>query len=151
MKPGDLLFMDPSRNHFPLDRSATRHLLVAGGMGITPLLAMAQDLQRQALPLELHCFTRSVEHSAFLELLSHPRFADRAIFHWPTGPERMRDTLRLLLRERAEDDHLYLCGPKPFMDVVGQVVAGRWPPEAVHVLHFGGDPVAPQGPGKVDL
>ena len=69
VRVGDVLAVSEPRNNFPLRRDAVRTILVAGGIGITPLLAMAQALRHQGLDFELHVFARSDDHIAFAELV----------------------------------------------------------------------------------
>ena len=56
-------------NLFPLDKIARKHVLIAGGIGITPFLAQLEDLHGGAVPYELHYSVRSPEHAAFLSRL----------------------------------------------------------------------------------
>jgi vanillate O-demethylase ferredoxin subunit len=143
---GDVIHVSPPRNHFPLEPKANHHLLLAGGIGITPLLAMARYLQRTKASFELHYFTRSIEHTAFHELLSHPDFHGKVHFHYAIEPDRLHDTLHHILWQRPQGAHLYVCGPRPFMDLVEQTAAPGWPPETIHVEHFSADPRAQAGP-----
>jgi vanillate O-demethylase ferredoxin subunit len=142
---GDRLVIGGPRNHFALVEAARHHLLIAAGIGITPLLAMAQALQARGDSYELHYFTRSVADTAFHELLSAPPYAGRVTFHHAVGG-RLRELLQSLLRQRSPGHHLYMCGPHRFTHVIDEVVTGIWPPEAVHVEHFGADPAAAVAP-----
>ena len=74
---GDILSISTPRNHFPLAPRAPHHLLVAGGVGITPLLAMARHLLSTGASFELQYFARSVDDMAFHALLSQPEFQGR--------------------------------------------------------------------------
>ena len=65
VREGDVLAISEPRNNFPLRRDATRTVLIAGGIGITPLLSMARFLDKSSLPYELHYFVRSGESLAF--------------------------------------------------------------------------------------
>ena len=143
---GETLMIAGPRNHFPLDRSAKHHLLLAGGIGITPLYAMARQLAETKASFELHYFTRSVGHTAFHAELSRPEFASRVDFHYALEPESLRTYLHKLLRERRPGAHLYMCGPRPFMALVEDIAAASWPPEAVHMEYFSADPLASSGP-----
>jgi vanillate O-demethylase ferredoxin subunit len=143
---GDTLHISPPRNHFPLAPRAKHHLLLAGGIGITPLLAMARHLQSVGASFSLHYFTRSIEHTAFHEALSQPEFLGKVNFHYAIEPDRLHDYLHKLLWHRPEEGHLYVCGPRPFMDLVEDTAAPGWPPEAIHVEYFVADPLAQAGP-----
>ena len=145
---GDILSVSAPRNHFPLQPRAAHHLLVAGGIGVTPLIAMAGELQSAGASFELQYFTRAIEHTAFHDLLSRPEFHGKVTFHYAVEPDRLHDYLHKILRQRREGAHMYLCGPRPFMDLVEDIAAPSWPPETIHIEHFGADPMASAGPSE---
>ena len=135
VKVGDLIAVSTPRNTFPIQPEARRHLLLAGGIGMTPLLAMAQQLTREGADFELCLFARSREHLAFAEALARQPLAARVRLHFddPTAPQKI--DLRSLLAERADGTHLYLCGPAGFMQAAQHAAAG-WPDEVVHKEYF---------------
>jgi vanillate O-demethylase ferredoxin subunit len=143
---GDTLQILAPRNHFPLDTSARRYLLLAGGIGITPLLSMSRHLLDAKAEFELQYFTRSIRHTAFHGLLSQPEYAGKVNFHYALDPDSLRMYLHKLLRERPEGAHLYVCGPRPFMNLVQDIAVAAWPAEAVHMEFFSADPLASSGP-----
>lgn len=145
-REGDLLTISAPRNNFALKEDAQRTLLIAGGIGITPLLSMALRLDALGKPFELQYFSRSIAHTAFHDVLSQKKFADRVSFHYATEPEAVRSYLRKYLWHRQEGTELYLCGPRPFMDLVEQTAAVTWPPESVHLEYFSADPSSLSGP-----
>jgi len=144
---GDALVIGGPRNHFPLVDGARHHVLMAAGIGITPLLAMAQELQAHGASYELHYFTRSIVGTAFHRMLSAPPYAGQVRFHHAVGGG-LRDVLRRVLAPCPPGHHLYLCGPRRFTEVVDEVTAGIWPADAIHVEHFGGDPAINAMPGR---
>jgi vanillate O-demethylase ferredoxin subunit len=143
---GDTLDISGPRNHFALEGGARHQVLIAAGIGITPLHAMAQELQARGASYELHYFTRSIAETAFHEELSSEPYAGNVNFHYAVA-DRLRDLLRQLLGQCPQGHHLYMCGPRRFTDVIGEVTAGTWPPEAIHTEYFGGDPAATAAPG----
>ena len=145
---GDILSVSAPRNHFPLQPRASHHLLMAGGIGVTPLIAMARELQSTGASFELQYFTRSIEHTAFHDLLSRPEFRGKVTFHYAVEPDQLHEYLHKLLRQRREGAHMYLCGPRPFMDLVEDIAAPSWPPDTIHIEHFGADPMASAGPSE---
>ena len=145
LQEGDLLMVGEPRNNFPLDPAARHATLVAGGIGITPILGMARHLQEVGTPFTLHYFTRSVEHTAFLDVLSAPDYADTLRLHHALEPDAVAAYLGRELREQPEGGHLYMCGPRPFMDLV-HAAAVAWPPQTVHLEYFGADPLQLAGP-----
>lgn len=132
--PGDRLHISPPRNNFRLSAPGARHLLLAGGIGITPLLSMAEHLWQQRTHFELCCFVRSQAHLAFSERLRTAPWADRVRLHFdaPQGPKL---NLGALLSGPPDGSQLYMCGPAGFMQAVTQA-AREWPETALHCEHF---------------
>ncbi len=149
LQAGDRLEISAPRNHFPLDPAPGPKLFLAAGIGITPLLSMTRHLLARGLPFELQVFTRSREHTAFRELLAGAEFRGQASFHYGLDAEALRAHLQALLCRRAEGAQLYLCGPRPFMDlVVATAAALSWPSEAVHLEYFSADPGLEDAPRR---
>jgi len=136
---GHVLEIGAPRNNFSLRDTAAHHVLIAGGIGVTPILSMARHLLAANASFELHYFARSPAHTAFHADLSDPRFAGRVEFHYALAPDGVRSKLRNILWERKPNAHLYLCGPRPFMDTVENVASATWPPTAVHLEYFAAD------------
>lgn len=154
VKEGDTLVIGLPRNLFALAPQAARHLLIGAGIGITPLLAMAQHLKHAGADFSLHYFGRSAEHMAFHGLLCGAGFGGRVTLHPGLAPDAVQETLGRLLERRPPDAHLYLCGPGPFMEQVRAQAARAWPDEAVHFEYFAADPAlgaAPAGSFEVAL
>jgi len=135
---GDTLVISGPRNHFALVDGARHYMLIAGGIGITPLLAMAQELQARGASFELHYFTRSTAETAFHQVLSSEAYAGKVNFHHAVAA-RVHELLRPLLGKCPQGHHLYMCGPRGFTDVISEVAAGIWPPEAIHIEYFSAD------------
>ena len=110
VREGDLLTISAPRNNFALVPAAKHHLLIAGGIGITPLLGMARHLARAGAAFALVYFSRSIAHTAFHELLSAPEYRGRVAFHYALEPEQVRAYLRKLLWTRPPDGHLTSAG-----------------------------------------
>jgi ferredoxin-NADP reductase len=143
---GDALAIAAPRNHFPIEPRAKHHMLLAGGIGITPLISMVHHLQETGASFELKYFTRSIKHTAFHEILSAPELSGKVDFHYALDPDSLRVFLHKLLRHRADGAHLYVCGPRPFMNLVEDIASATWPPETVHMEFFSADPLASSGP-----
>ena len=147
VREGDLLAISTPRNTFPLHAEARHHLLLAGGIGLTPLLAMAQQLQRESAAFTLCVFARSRAHLAFAGELVALGAHVRLHFDEPTsGPQAQRLDLQKLLRGDDPGTHLYLCGPEGFMQAV-LTATSHWPEECVHLEYFA-PPVAAGGAGS---
>ena len=135
VREGDVLAVSEPRNNFPLRRDAVHTLLIAGGIGITPLLAMGQALRRMSLPFELHCFAQSEAHVAFNETLHE--LADSVTFHLGLSPEATGEAISSLVARHATASHLYVCGPGPMLEATRRLAAeAGWPDEAVHFEYF---------------
>ncbi len=135
LRVGDVLAISEPRSNFPLRRDATRTILVAGGIGVTPLLSMARALRRSALPFEFHVFARDEAHLPLgpeLEALG-----DAVTIHLGRSPAETTADVRDLLGAHAFARHLYACGPGPMLEMVrGMATALGWPETAVHFEYF---------------
>jgi len=104
------------KNHFPLDKNAAHSILIAGGIGITPMLSMAYTLRSENKSFELHSCVRSEDRQAFVTELDN--FGENVHRHFDTGPADQQLNLVELLENRQSDAHVYVCGPSGFMDFV---------------------------------
>lgn len=139
LQAGAVLHIGAPRNLFALQPGAARHLLLAGGIGITPLLSMAWQLHGQGQAFELHYATRSPARTAFAAQLQGAPFAARVHRYHDDGPAEQRLQLAALLAGPAAEPgtHLYLCGPQGFMDAVRAAArAAGWPDTRVHSESF---------------
>ena len=135
VQPGDVLAISAPRNNFPLRRDAARTILVAGGIGITPMLAMAQTLQLQCLPYRLHYFAQSELHMSFPDVLK--TLGNNLVTHPGFGPAQTGRALTELLSGYEHAFHFYICGPGPMLDAARRIASGAgWPEEAVHFEYF---------------
>ncbi|HZX17802.1 MAG TPA: PDR/VanB family oxidoreductase [Pseudomonas sp.] len=127
------------RNHFPLDLTAHRSILIGGGIGVTPLLAMAYALKAQGKTFELHYCGRSRSRSAFLDELERSDFADVVFTHFDDEPESKLN-LETVLGQAQEGTHLYTCGPSGFMDwVINTALTAGYPDTQIHREYFQAD------------
>lgn len=132
---GDLMTIRGPRNHFPLAQSAAGHLLVAGGIGITPMMAMVAELEGSGQSFQLHYCTRSPEKTAFVDRLAPLIAAGKVVLHHDGGdPSRGLD-LGALLQKPPEGTHLYYCGPTGFMEAT-RAASAHWPTGTVHFEYF---------------
>jgi ferredoxin-NADP reductase/nitrite reductase/ring-hydroxylating ferredoxin subunit len=135
VREGDVLAISEPRNNFPLRRDAVKTLFVAGGIGITPLLAMAQALKNQDLAYELHYFAQSDAQLAFADRLQ--LLGDSLKPHLGLSPKQTGAALRELLSSYRRDMHLYICGPGPMLEAARAIAAEQgWPETAVHFEYF---------------
>lgn len=110
LRVGQRLRIGEPRNLFPLSPEPGPRLLFAGGIGITPLLAMAERLARDGADFQLHYCAHSAERAAFVDYLGRCAFADRVHCHFDHGESSRRADLRALLATSPRDVQLYLAG-----------------------------------------
>ena len=125
-------------NLFPLDKIARKHLLVAGGIGITPVMAQLADLHSGTVPYELHYAVRSPEHAAFLEELEQ-REPGRVNTYDRSAGERI--DFDDLLAQQPLGTHLYVCGSAAIIQNALQAArACGWPDSHLHWEQFSAPP-----------
>lgn len=135
LSEGSIIEISAPRNNFPLRRDATRTVLIAGGIGATPLLAMAQVLERQKLNYKLHYFAQSDEHLAFSEILNF--LGANCIRHLGYSVEETLAKVRESLGEHVNSENLYVCGPAPMLEATRTIASELgWPDESIHFEYF---------------
>jgi ferredoxin-NADP reductase len=146
VRVGDIVEASPPRNNFPLAADAERYLLIAGGIGITPIMAMIAELRRRRAEFRLHYCTRSPEETAFLDDLAVLAAQGRVMFHHDGGDPAKGLDIATTLREWPLGTHLYYCGPAGMM-AAAAAASQHWPPGTVHCEYFAGpNAVAPMLP-----
>ncbi len=135
VKPGDELTVEPPVNDFGLPPRAQDFLFVAGGIGITPIMAMIRQLMAEGKRFRLFYCTRSPETTAFRDELSSPAFKASVTIHYDHGDPSCSLDLKPILAERQNREHLYCCGPRPLMEAVRQMT-DHWSAAAVHFEAF---------------
>jgi vanillate O-demethylase ferredoxin subunit len=134
---GDLLQISAPRNHFALARESTRSVLLAGGIGVTPILCMAERLAISGAAFEMHYCSRSRGRMAFHDRIAASAFASRVRFHFDDGAAGQKLDISALLATPGAGVHLYVCGPRGFMDaVLGTARSQGWPEEQLHYEYF---------------
>ncbi len=134
---GDRLSVGQPRNLFPLAPEMRHGLLLAGGIGITPILCMADALDRRRIPFELHYCARSASRMAFRDTLTGSGWAHRVRLHLDDGPLDQRLDLRTVLASQPADTHLYVCGPAGFIGAVLDSAASQgWATSHLHWERF---------------
>ncbi|WP_321819716.1 MULTISPECIES: PDR/VanB family oxidoreductase [unclassified Burkholderia] len=159
VRAGDTLSISAPRNHFALHRGPERSLLFAGGIGITPILCMAQQLAREHRPFDLHYCGRSLSRMAFVERVQQLSSADdphaRVQVHVDDGPDGQHLDAHAAIGTPSADKHLYVCGPTGFMDHVLQTArALGWDDAHLHREYFAGPTLEPSdedGPFEIEI
>lgn len=133
LQSGDTIEVADPRNDFELVLSPAGYTLIAGGIGITPMLSMARVLKRSGKRFKLYYLTRSPELTAFREELMSPTLKGNVTIHFDEGdPAKAFDLWRILEKPSG---HVYCCGPRGLMDAVKDMT-GHWSSSAVHFEAF---------------
>jgi vanillate O-demethylase ferredoxin subunit len=137
IREGDVLEISDPRNHFQLAHGVKRSLLIAGGIGVTPILCMAERLANIGANFEMHYCTRSEARTAFRERIRASTFADRVHFHFSDGAAEQKFDVAAVVAGGGPDCHLYVCGPNGFMDqVLAAARRNGWSEERLHREYF---------------
>ncbi|VVD86419.1 Vanillate O-demethylase oxidoreductase [Pandoraea aquatica] len=136
------------RNHFPLVDTAKHSILLAGGIGVTPILCMAEALAASGASFEVHYCTREPARTAFRDRFASAGIADKTQFYFDS--EGARADLDAILAQPSGGKHLYVCGPAGFIDaVLTRAEAAQWPEGNVHREYFAA-PVSANTDGEGD-
>jgi tetrachlorobenzoquinone reductase len=132
VKAGRALTISGPRNHFPLAAGAPHHVLIAGGIGITPIYAMTQKLSADGAAFELYYAGRSRRQLAFRDELANAAFT-----HLHCDDEHGGALLDLTgaVAKAPHGSHFYCCGPTPMLEAFRAATVAI-PPEQVHFEYF---------------
>jgi ferredoxin-NADP reductase len=135
LQVGARLRVSPPRNLFPLAAGARHSVLVGGGIGITPMIAMAHALHRAGAAFELHYCSRAPQQAAFLDELRQAPFAASVRLYHDEGGAGFDPVTQL--PAAAVDTHVYVCGPAGFMDwVIAGARAAGFADACIHREYF---------------
>jgi vanillate O-demethylase ferredoxin subunit len=136
VEAGHVVTISAPKNHFAL-APAARTVLFAGGIGVTPILAMAEALSAAGADFEMHYNARSPERAAFRQRIASAPYAARVHFHFDDGEAAQKLDVARALGAPRPDTHVYVCGPGGYIDhVLGAAAALGWPPAQVHREYF---------------
>lgn len=139
VKVGDTISAAMPSNMFQLDSKARNFILVAGGIGITPMMAIMRSLQAEGLRgFKLYYFARDEGGTAFLDEVSKAPFAKHSKIIHSQGSTAKAFDLWTVLERPVSGTHVYCCGPKRLMDGVKDMT-GHWPSSSIHFESFGAD------------
>jgi dimethylamine monooxygenase subunit B len=139
VRPGMRMQISNPVNLFPSDTRARKHLMLAGGIGITPFISMMAQLSAQGQRFELHYSVRSEALGAYCTDL-RARYADRVHVYVDEKSETI--DLKTLLSTQPLGTHVYVCGPKGMINWVKATAAAMgWPKNTVHSEEFLAPPV----------
>lgn len=149
--PGTIVRIAAPRNLFALVPG--RHsILLAGGIGVTPILSMADALASADASFEFHYCARSDDRAAFRDRIAASPFASRVQFHFDDGDSSQKLDIRAALSDARDDIHLYVCGPTGFMDyVLSNAKECGWSEANTHFEFFTAQGTSQSGDTGFDL
>ncbi len=134
LKTGQTIEAGHPINSFELAESAASHLLIARGIGVTPILSMCHRLRELNAEFRVHYFDKSESDGAFVEELNDA-CGEQLSCHYDDGHSDHRLIAEKILSNSPQGEHLYVCGPLQFMDDVINA-AGAWPKKNIHMEWF---------------
>ncbi|MGN0095595.1 MAG: PDR/VanB family oxidoreductase [Corynebacterium sp.] len=139
LRVGHTIEVSGPRNHFPLRHTADqggRTVLLAGGIGVTPLIAMAEQCAATGRDVTLHCYATVQDELPLREYLASRPWSPNTVEHLSSGGDSLR-TAEAVPHSYSGGDDLYICGPTGFIDrAVHLAEAAGWPADVVHVERF---------------
>lgn len=149
LRVGDEIEASQPRNLFALEETAPASVLIAGGIGITPIWAMVQRLETLQRPWLLLYAARGRQHAAYLteiEALAQASRVGRLLTHFDEEHGGQPADLAAVLAQAGAEAHLYCCGPQPMLEAFEAATAG-WAARQVHLERFGAAPQPPASAG----
>jgi ferredoxin-NADP reductase len=150
---GQELEISAPRNLLSVAQRADRHVLVAAGIGVTPMISIAYHLHRAGEEFELHYFAHSRADAAFCELLEDKSgFSERVHFHFGLARDEQPEVLHSTFTDLTEASHVYTCGPQGFMEGVRESALAVVPEDNIHIEHFqAGEPIDSDGDREFEV
>lgn len=132
---GDSISISDPRNLFALEPNANHHLLIAAGIGVTPLLCMAEYLAKFDDSFKLYYCAKSPSQAAFKTRIEQAQYTDQVTFQYSQTQGRL--DIKNALAGHSVNTHLYVCGPNSFMDAVLDTArAEGWQESLLHREYF---------------
>jgi vanillate O-demethylase ferredoxin subunit len=145
-RPGDILTINGPRNNFPLNEAAEKSILIAGGIGITPILSMTERLATLKRDWQLIYCARTRNDAAFVD-----RLKGDVKFNFDGEPGGQMLDIAAVVRAAPPNAHFYCCGPLPMLSAF-EAATAELPRERVHIEYFTAkEPPAVGGGFKVVL
>ena len=148
LKEGDSLTLSQPVNLFPYDQRGRKHVMMAGGIGVTPFIAMMDQMDREGRAFELHYAVRTRTHGAYWKDLQAGYGAHRVKVY--CDAEKLFIPVDAIVENQPLGTHLYVCGPAGMINgVLGKARAQGWPKQNLHSEEFLAPP--PGGAFQVNL
>lgn len=135
MQIGDMVKCTSPANDFPLIDTMFPSILIAGGIGITPMISMAAELKKAQRPYQLNYANQSRDRMAFADSLKADH-CDRLKLHFDDEAGSVLD-LNAIMSAADNSAHIFICGPATMIDA-GRAAAAQagFSPEQIHVELF---------------
>ncbi|MGE8539681.1 MAG: PDR/VanB family oxidoreductase [Acinetobacter sp.] len=136
LKQGDLIYSTAPRNNFPLDESTDHYVLIAGGIGITPILAMAYRLNALGKAWTVHYCARTRQHAAYQDQLAElsEKSGNKLQYYFDHEADGQSLNLAELAQNTAAESHFYCCGPKGMLNAFEAATEHR--KDTAHLEYF---------------
>ncbi|WP_299351094.1 Rieske 2Fe-2S domain-containing protein [uncultured Shimia sp.] len=121
LEVGDTIETTEPKNDFELHSSEAPTILIAGGIGVTPIISFAAELHARGARYQFHYATRSRENCAFAGALT-ARFAD-ALTLWFDNESQM--DLQSIIADAPSGAHFFCCGPKGMIEAVRELAEAQ--------------------------
>ena len=149
---GDVIEVSAPKNHFPLAEAVKHTVLIAGGIGITPILCMAEHLADARADFTLHYFARSEGRAAFVDRIKRSTFAGLTRFHFSQDEQQQRLRLTTVLAAHDAETQLYVCGSEAFTNaVINAALEKGWREDQMHRECFSAEPRESAGDVEFDV
>ncbi len=150
LKEGDEIEISAPRNLFPLNSDVEKTLLFAGGIGVTPILAMAETLHHLSKDFEMHYCARSQSRAAFVTRIQSSGFADKVTCYFDDQKQVL--DVKTALGNPTTGAHVYVCGPNGFMKfIIDNATHLNWPAKQVHKEYFAAESVDKSHDGAFEV
>jgi len=134
---GQTVLVRPPKNFFPLVQNTSEVILIAGGIGITPLMSMAREMVNSGRKFTLHYFAKSREHAAFAKAIEDSKLTKFSNFYFELNRNPDRALFSEIIGDAQVNKHLYVCGPAEMIALVQSTALGKgWNAAHVHKEHF---------------
>ncbi len=141
---GDRLEISLPRNRFRVPKNAARAILLARGIGVTPILSIADDLKARGVPFELHYVYALMSPNAFSGIIGASSFAKNTTYYLESSKDNQLLNPATLFADRPDDTQLFICGVDWWMDpIVGLAKQKGWSDERIHIERFTAKLAAP--------
>lgn len=150
VKQGDILNCSTPRNEFPVYDKAEHTILIAGGIGITPVLSMLESLESQHKSYEFHYAARTLSDFIYIDRIK--ALAGNRCTFYTSAAKNSRLNLDTLLTRPDKSTHVYVCGPVRLINAVREAAEeNNWSSANIHFESFGVNSVKANSPIKIEL